>query len=119
MGRAFTLIAASAALAAALGGCGPVYLQGKYDYEEGWREGVVTRLGEGEEITVHATVDCRSELSADRMRKTRFALVRFNSGRNQYSQVVALANPAAVAVGDAMLVKMDDCSQPGLPFSRK
>ena len=109
----------SLALALSLCGCAPVYLEGKYSYEEGWREGIVTHLGYGEEIDLLATVDCRSELPADRMRKTRFALVRFNNARSRLSQIAPLAPSAAVAVGDAVLVKMNDCSQPGLPFSRK
>ncbi len=109
----------SFALALSLCGCAPVYMQGKYDYEEGWREGIVSHMVEGEDIEVHATVDCRSELPPDRMKKTRFALVRFSNARNRLSQIVPLAPSAAIAVGDAVLVKMNDCSQPGLPFSRK
>ncbi len=109
----------SLALALGLCGCALVYLQGKYAYEDGWREGIVTHMVGGEEINVHATVDCRSGLSADRMRRTRFALVRFNNGRSRLSQIVPLAASPAVAVGDAMLVKMNDCAQPGLPFTRK
>jgi hypothetical protein len=109
----------SLVLAFGLCGCAPVYLEGKYSYEEGWREGIVAHMVEGEEINVHAIVDCRSGLSPDHVRKTRFALVKFNNARNRLSQIVSLAPSAAVAVGDAVLVKMNDCSQPGLPFSRK
>ena len=109
----------SLALAFGLCGCATVHLQGKYDYGDGWREGVVTHVGPGEEIDVHATVDCRTELPADRVRTTRFALARFHNGRSRLSQIVPLPASAAIAVGDAVLVKMNDCSQPGLPFSRK
>ena len=111
----------SLALAFGLCGCAPVYLQGqaKYDYEEGWREGIVTHFVEGGEIASHATVDCRSELPPDRAGKTRFALVKFSNARNMHSQIVPVAPTTPVAVGDTVLVKMNDCSQPGLAFSRK
>jgi hypothetical protein len=108
-----------AILALGLSGCAPVYMQGKYDYEDGWREAVVTHLVPGDEIDVHATVDCRLETPRERMAKTRFARVRFDNARHTLSQVVPLAPSVAVAVGDAILVKMNDCSQPGLPFTRK
>src|SRR5882672_10431731 len=99
-------------LALVLCGCAPVYMQGKYDYEDGWREGVVTQLGLGDEIDVHATVDCRLEIPRERMARTRFARATFDNARHRLSQIVALADPAAIAVGDAVLVKMNDCSQP-------
>ena len=108
-------ITAPGALALALllspSACAPIYLQGKYAYEEGWREGVVTDVGLGEEINVYANRDCRSELSPEQMRKTRFARVRFNSARDRHSQIVPLVEPAAVAVDDVVIVKTNDCSQ--------
>ena len=77
----------TAALGLAMGicGCAPVYLQGEYAYEEGWRQGVVTHLGWGEEINVYANRDCRLELSPERMHQTRFARVRFNNAQKKFS----------------------------------
>jgi hypothetical protein len=108
------IITAPLALAIGLSGCAPIYLAGKYNYDEGWREAVVTHLVLGEEIEAHATRDCRLELSAERTRPSLFARVRFNNGRNRFSRIVPLAAQAAVAAGDVVLVKINDCSQPAV-----
>ena len=105
------VMAASLGLAMTLSGCAPLYA-GKYDYNEGWREGRVTHVGLGERIEVHATHDCRHELSAERVEATRFARVTFSNARNTLSQIVPIAGSEAIALGDFVLVKMNDCSQP-------
>lgn len=92
----------------ALVACTTVY-EGKYEFNDGWREGVIQQIGSASDIAVPQFSDCRENLSAQQLATTRFALVAYRRmGRMQRNVVPLQANDVSSA-GQAVYMNVADC----------
>ena len=102
---------ARACISSSRSACAPIY-EGIYDYNEGWREAVITQIGAKDKITGRAFLDCRPVYPPEPRPDDLFAKVAFSNARNNYSYIVRIPHLPAPRAGDHVYVKMDDCSQP-------
>ncbi len=90
-------------------GCaGPVYL-GRYSYDKGWREAVVTDLSDQRGKFQHASKDCRADLDTVTISTRVFARVRFQYARNVYSVIALVPEGTSLHLGDTVYVNSSDC----------
>ena len=94
-----------------LSGCATIY-EGKYAFEDGWREAVIQKVGSASEIATPQFSDCRENLSPQQLAATRFALVAYQRmGRTQRNVVPLRANDTPTA-GHAVYMNVTDCNAP-------
>ncbi len=92
-----------------LSGCATIY-EGKYAFEDGWREAVIQKIGSASEIATPQFSDCRENMTQQQLAATRFALVSYRRmGRLQRS-VVPLRESDAPITGQAVYVNVADCN---------
>lgn len=94
-----------------LSGCTTLY-EGKYAFEDGWREAVIQKIGSASEIATPQFSDCRENLSPQQVSATRFALVAYRRmGRMQRNVVPLRANDTPMA-GQTVYMNVADCNAP-------
>ena len=106
----------SALLAAGLiSGCASnsVY-EGLYPWNAGWREGVVGRVGQDDDLRRRYAYRCQAE--ASKSRAVRFAAVRWVQTGKARSQTVTIPTDSTLKVGELVYVNVFDCA--GQPLSR-
>ena len=119
----YVLRACSAlALAAMVSGCTTAY-EGKYEYAEGWRLGVIVRTGT---LAYMAPVEAMCSL-ADQSSTARFAYVQFifgpthgkflYSGPHQRHVIVPLPQGGGLHEGARVYINLQDCNQAAVPAS--
>lgn len=104
-----------ALLAAGLiSGCAnnPVY-EGRYPWDAGWREGVVNRIGEEDDLRRRYAHRCQAE--ASHPSTVRFAAVRWVEMGKARSQTVTIPKDSTLKVGDLVYVKVLDCAGRAVP----
>lgn len=110
-------------LATIVGGCATVY-EGKYDYANGWRSGLILKIGtEADLATFGAPCHSREQAST-----ARFAYVQFgwgathgkylNSEPRQRHLIVPLSPGEDVREGQRVYVNIQDCGQFAAPASK-
>ena len=91
-------------LLAAIPGCAIVY-EGRYPYDEGWRQATITEVGPATQMDELATVDCRGRAGEDR--RGLFARVTYPFARNMRSAIVPLDREAHP--GQAIFINVNTC----------
>ena len=100
--------AAVVALAILATGCTTLY-EGKYDFREGWREGVVLEVALGDRLTRGATKDCRKNMPAEISRKTVFARVSYMLSRTRLAVILPVPPQARFSPGDTVDLNVRAC----------
>jgi hypothetical protein len=96
-----------------LTGCALVY-QGKYDWDEGWREGYVVKVETGAVPIVRGGCVHRPPLQT--LPPPRYAQVKYqNEGRVIRNQNVPIPENANVQQGDRVYFNINDCSEGLVP----
>lgn len=97
--------------AAFLGGCTTLY-EGKYDIEQGWREGTVVNVGAASAMTKAVTGDCRSSASAQQVATGRFATLTYRWMGRTLGRIVLLEPDVGIKAGDPVYVNVLSCATP-------
>ncbi|MBX3587457.1 MAG: hypothetical protein KIS62_00525 [Ramlibacter sp.] len=104
------LTAAVLLASAVAAGCSTVYA-GKYNFADGWREGEIESIGAAASIATPQFSDCRTSMSAEQLRASTFALVKFERlGRTQRRVVPLTADTAQLRPGDPVYMDVSNCA---------
>lgn len=96
-------------VSAVAAGCSTVY-EGKYNFADGWREGEIESIGAAASIATPQFSDCRESMSADQLRASPFALVKFERlGRTQRRVVPLTGDAAQLRPGDPVYIDVNSC----------
>lgn len=96
-----------ALLAAGLiSGCAATVYDGRYAWRDGWREGVVSAVGEDNGMRHRYAQRC----GAAAKQASRFAKIRFVEMGKARMQTIAVPKDSALQSGDAVYVKIFDCA---------
>lgn len=91
-----------------LSGCATIY-EGKYAFEDGWREAVIQKIGSASEIATPQFSDCRENMTQQQLGVSQFALVSYRRmGRLQRSAVPLRKSVSPIA-GQVVYVNVTDC----------
>ncbi len=102
----------SAMLASVVGivGGSPILYEGRYDYDDGWREATLVELGTAGSITRAARVDCRSE--GELLPNAQYALVKRRHTEDFWnSRIVPVPADVQLAPRDRVLVNIKQCRE--------
>lgn len=111
----YSLTKFAALLAAGfMAGCAnnPVY-ESRYPWEAGWREGVVSGIGEDDEFRRKYAQRCKAEAALPST--VRFATVRWTQMGKPKWQTVTVPKDSPLKVGDLVHVKILDCAGQAIP----
>lgn len=111
----YSLTKLSVLIAAGLiSGCAnnPVY-EGRFPWEAGWREGVVSGIGEDDEFRRKYAQRCKTE--AAQPSTVRFATIRWTQAGKPKWQTVSVPKDSTLKVGDLVHVKILDCAGQAIP----
>lgn len=104
----------------ALSGCASVGSDnGKYAWSEGWREAQVIAVQTAAEMDRPRFYNCVREATPEQLTTTRFAIVKYRQMARSQRRAVPLRADERVAVGDAVYVKLGDCTTPLASAPRK
>ena len=108
------------AISRALSGCASVGSdKGEYAWSEGWREAQVIAVQTAAEMDRPRFYTCVREATPEQLATTRFAIVKYRQMSRSQRRAVPLRANERVAVGDAVYVKLGDCSTPLASAPRK
>lgn len=94
-----------------LAGCTTLY-EGKYDFNEGWREAEVMEIAAASEIKKPQFSDCRESATPEQLSKVQFAVLSYKRmGRNRV-HVAPLKPSEALRPGDLVYVNVIRCDTP-------
>lgn len=110
MRNRFGTLLAIAAIAPIAGCAAPLY-EGRYSYDEGWREAIVTEVGIGAATRTTAMKDCRAEIPHEAAQRRRFVRVVYQYARHQRSLIAPGADADSLRPGDVVYVNTSDCNQ--------
>jgi hypothetical protein len=104
--------AIAAVVAAGLvGGCASTVYEGRLDWSDGWRKGIVTATGTGATLAKEMSTSCRSAFP-DIRSDSPLATIRYRRDRRYAWRTVPVPPDADVKVGDAVYVNAADCAAP-------
>lgn len=83
-----------------------------YDFREGWRDGVVVRLGTTEQIGKQKYSDCRESLTTEQLASGRFALISFSHLGRSHLHVALVREKNSLQAGDRLHVNVSKCNEP-------
>jgi len=91
-------------------GCSPILYEGRYDYDDGWRRGVVVELGTAGSITRVARVDCRNE--TELVPNAQYAYVKRRHTEDFWNpRIVPVPADVQLAPRDRVLVNIQQCRE--------
>lgn len=112
-GKAGTAPLILALIAAALTGCALPVFDGKYDYRDGWREGLVEKIGSAQDLGGRLSNDCRFKLPEEARVGTQFAVLEILGGFTRHQHHVVPLDPRDhVRIGDRFLTNILGCGVP-------
>lgn len=101
--------------AASVAGCAtPPAFEGGREWEEGWREGTVEKVGAASELGSRYSYDCRYREGDGRASPGRFAVVALRKGGEHRHHVVPTPLGKEPAVGARVLTNTRGCEAPVL-----
>lgn len=106
-----------AVMALVTAGCSTVY-EGRYDFNDGWREGEVLEIAPASAIKSPQFSDCRESSSPEQLATYKFALVAFNHLGRIQRQVAPLADASGLKLGELVYINITNCSAQIMPRSR-
>lgn len=102
--------AAGGALLVALSGCASTVYEGKYAWDQGWRQAEVVRLGAASELGGRHFSDCRYRAPQGTALAERYAVVSFRYMGRSRRGVVPVLPGASFASGDRVYANVRECS---------
>lgn len=97
--------------AGTVAGCASTMYEGRLAWEDGWRKGAVTELGEGVAMTERMTEACRPPATTSTTAQ-RYATIKYRRDRRYSWRTVAIPPDARLAIGDVVYVNAGDCMVP-------
>lgn len=94
----------------ALAGCASSLYEGKYEWSEGWRKGEVIKVQTAAEMERPRFYECVRNASPQQLATGTFAVVKYKRMSRTQRRAVPLQPGEKVRVGDAVYVKVDDCT---------
>lgn len=107
----YTWIAIVGLLAFSLMGCSTVY-EGKYDFNDGWREAKVIQIGSSDEIKRPQFSDCRKALLPNQPGVDKFVVLSYKHLTRPRMRVVPLKQSDSVRPGDLVYMNVLSCDVP-------
>ena len=98
-----------AALAAT--GCAFVY-EGKYDWQQGWREAQVVKTGNATALGERQFSDCRYEAETEQAASAQFVMLAYRQMGHTRHRVVPLHEGEAYRSGDLVYMNIQSCDTP-------
>lgn len=102
--------AVGAVILAALSGCASAVYEGRYAWDEGWREAEVIRLGAASELGGRHFSDCRYKAPPGAAPADRYAVLSYRHMSRPRRAVVPVALGESLAQGEKVYVNVRDCS---------
>lgn len=103
------VVAGGLAVFLAAGCAWPIVYEGRFDYDDGWRQGEVLEVGTYDGLPRASLGDCRT-IDEERTSSNDYARVEYRGARPQSTRIVPLARDQTLKAGDLVYVKIDDCS---------
>ena len=94
-----------------LAGCATVY-EGKYDFEDGWREAEVMEIAGASEIKKPQFSDCRETATPEKLATARFAVLAYTRMGRQRLHVAPLKADEVFRQGDLVYMNVTNCDTP-------
>ena len=94
-----------------LSGCATVY-EGKYDFNDGWREAEVMEFARASEIKKPQFSDCRESAMPKQLSTGQFAVLSYKRMGRKRVHVAPLMPSEAVRPGDLVYVNVTRCDTP-------
>lgn len=91
-----------------IAGCASSVYEGKYAWEDGWREAEVVRIAPASELGGRHTNDCRYGHSPAPAQ--RYAVVSFRTVSKRSRAVVPIAADSRLAAGDLVYANVRECA---------
>lgn len=103
----------------ALSGCATTPYEGKYAWSEGWRKAEAVAVQTAGEMRRPSFHTCVRNASPEQISTTKFAIVKYRQVSRTHTRAVPLQPADQVAPGQAVYVKVDDCTTPIAAASSK
>lgn len=100
------------AIAALLSGCAAPVYEDRFRWTDGWREGVIEKIGKDERTERWYLQSCGDAAAAP---AKRYASVRLSQTGKSKSWIVAMPEGSELRVGDAVYVNVSSCSARAVP----
>ena len=94
-----------------LAGCATVY-EGKYDFNDGWREAEVMKIAGASEIKKPQFSDCRESAMPQQLSTGQFAVLSYKRMGRKRVHVAPLMPSEALRPGDLVYVNVSRCDTP-------
>jgi hypothetical protein len=110
--RAASRVMVCGATLVALVGCASSIYEGKYAWEDGWREAKVEKIGLASDLGDRSYFDCRQKMTPAEVSTGRFAVLGLqHMGRHRH-QIVPVDPAAQPAKGAEVLTNVRRCDAP-------
>ena len=103
---------ACGSLALFVTGCASVVYEGRYPWEEGWRQAKVMQVGTSTEIGKPQYSDCRGKLPPAQVASGQFASVLYSNMSRRHRRVLPLQPGDAFRPGEEVYVNVTSCTAP-------
>lgn len=113
-----TLFFATAFFTFNLVGCANNIYEGRYAWDDGWREGTVAAIGVGAELAAEATKNCPS---TDGMTQAsgRYATIQYKKMGRSAWRTLPIPTESLWKTGDLLYINVQNCENPLQPRSVK
>ena len=101
-----------AALSALVSGCASTMYDGKYAWEDGWRQAKVRKIGTASELGGRTTFDCRQKLPEAQVASSQFVVLGLIDFARYRHQVVPVEAGHAFSKGEEVLTNVRRCDPP-------
>lgn len=99
-----------------LAGCTTVY-EGKYDFNDGWREAEVMQVAGAAEIAKPQFSDCRDTATAQQLAAGRFAALSYQRMGRKRTHVALVSPGQTFRAGDLVYANVTSCDARLVPRS--
>lgn len=93
-----------------LSGCANTVYEGRFSWEDGWRRGVVTAVGEGTVFAEKLAKDCKNTQSSQ-SQSTRYATIVYRPTNLRVWLTVPIPADVSLKPDDSVYVNVLDCSK--------
>lgn len=110
-GTPFRLLGVALVAALAAAGCAFVY-EGKYDWQQGWREARVVKTGYAAALGGRQFSDCRYEAETEQAASGQYVMLSYLQMGHMRHRVVPLHEGEAYRSGDLVYMNIQSCDTP-------
>ena len=91
--------------------------ENKYDYDDGWRQGVVTEIGAGQRFINQIPDECKPKASS--LSASKYAMVRYRLRNSPKWHALPVSADTPLKVDDFVYININDCKSPVIPKAIK